>query len=144
MSETNIDIDRLIRRIAPKPEERTIAVDNLEHFYGEGETRSHILKDIDLNVTGGEIVMIKGPSGCGKTTLLTLIGTLRTICEGSIKALGTELNGLSNRGIIEMRKKMGFIFQAHNLFESLTAFQNVNMACELVGNHRDPEPQDSR
>lgn len=137
MNTSEIDLDRLVRRIDPKPDERSIAIDNLEHYYGEGETRSHILKDIDLNVTGGEIVMIKGPSGCGKTTLLTLVGTLRTICEGSIKTLGTELNGLSNQGIIEMRKKMGFIFQAHNLFESLTAYQNVNMACELTGAHRD-------
>lgn len=138
MNKPSIDLDRLVKRIAPKPEECTVGIENLEHYYGEGETRSHILKDIDLNVTGGEIVMIKGPSGCGKTTLLTLVGTLRTICEGSVKALGTELNGLSNRGVIEMRKKMGFIFQAHNLFESLTAYQNVNMACELVGTQKDP------
>lgn len=131
--ESKIDLDALIRRLEPKPEEISIGVEQLQHFYGEGDTRSHILKDLNLNITAGEIVTITGPSGCGKTTLLTLVGTLRRICEGSITALGTELNGLPGQQIGEMRKKMGFIFQAHNLFESLTAFQNVNMAAELLG-----------
>ncbi|MCL4151828.1 UNVERIFIED_CONTAM: hypothetical protein GTU68_066154 [Idotea baltica] len=74
-----------------------------------------------------------GPSGSGKTTLLTLIGTLRTVQDGSLKILGKELNGMSQYGLTQVRKKIGFIFQAHNLFESLSAFQNVSMATELAG-----------
>ncbi len=128
-----MDLDTLIKRLNPKPDDISIAVDGLQHYYGDGETRTQILTDLNLDITAGEIVTITGPSGCGKTTLLTLIGTLRTICDGSIKALSTELNGLSTQQIVNMRKRMGFIFQAHNLFESLTAFQNVNMACELLG-----------
>jgi putative ABC transport system ATP-binding protein len=136
MSESTVqrklDLDKLIKRLDPNPHDLSIAINDLQHYYGERETRTQILHDIDLDITSGEIVIITGPSGCGKTTLLTLIGTLRSVIDGSIKVLGTELNGLDSAGINRMRKNIGFIFQAHNLFESLTAFQNVKMACELL------------
>jgi len=77
-------------------------------------------------------VIMTGPSGSGKTTLLTLIGTLRTVQNGSLKILGEELNGMSQYGLTQIRRNIGFIFQAHNLFGSLTAFQNVRMATELI------------
>jgi len=140
MTQPPTDLDILIKRLDPDPQDLSISVSDLQHFYGEGDTRTQILFDIDLQITSGEIVIITGPSGCGKTTLLTLIGTLRQVCEGSIQALGTELNGLSDDRVVQMRKNIGFIFQAHNLFESLTAFQNVKMACELVG----LDPSESR
>ncbi len=54
-----------------------------------------------------------GPSGSGKTTLLTLIGTLRTVQEGSLKVLGNELKGATPDLIAQLRREMGFIFQAH-------------------------------
>lgn len=112
---------------------RTVVVRGLNHFFGEGEVRKQALYENNLEVRRGEIVIMTGPSGSGKTTLLTLIGTLRTVQEGSLKVLGNELNGADRDLIVRLRKEMGFIFQAHNLFESLTAFQNVNMAAELVG-----------
>ena len=111
----------------------SIEVTRLQHHYGEGETRKQVLFDNRLKIRPGEIVIMTGPSGSGKTTLLTLIGTLRRVQEGSLKILGQELNGASDSEIVELRKQIGFIFQAHNLFESLTAFQNVRMATELVG-----------
>ncbi len=77
-----------------------------------------------------------GPSGSGKTTLLTLIGTLRGVQEGSLQVLGQELRGISREATTALRKQIGFIFQAHNLFGSLTAFQNANMAAELVSMDR--------
>lgn len=135
--ESKVNLDTLIKRLQPKPEDIRVNITDLQHFFGEGETRTHILKDLNLKITSGEIVTITGPSGCGKTTLLTLIGTLRRICEGSIKVLDNELFGMSSKQIVEMRKQIGFIFQAHNLFESLTAFQNVNMAAELLGMDRE-------
>jgi putative ABC transport system ATP-binding protein len=79
----------------------------------------------------GEIVIMTGPSGSGKTTLLTLISGLRTVQDGSVKILGRELKGLGPAGLIQLRRGIGFIFQAHNLFDSLTAYQNVRMAMEL-------------
>ena len=73
---SELDLDILIKRLDPDPEDLSISVSGLQHFFGEGETRTQILFDIDLQITSGEIVIITGPSGCGKTTLLTLIGTL--------------------------------------------------------------------
>lgn len=115
---------------------KTIKVSQLNHYFGEGELRKQALHQNNLEVRRGEIVIMTGPSGSGKTTLLTLIGTLRTVQEGSLKVLGNELNGASRDEIVNLRREMGFIFQAHNLFESLTAFQNVNMAAELLGMNR--------
>jgi len=127
------DLDHLIRKWLPSPEELSIAIRDLNHFYGDGDARKQVLFNNQLEVRAGEIVIMTGPSGSGKTTLLTLIGTLRRVQEGSLRILGTELLGLDPHELIELRKKIGFIFQAHNLFESLTATQNVRMATELLG-----------
>lgn len=113
--------------------EPVIQVDGLNHFFGSGDAKTQALFDNHLEVKPGEIVIMTGPSGSGKTTLLTLIGTLRTVQQGSLKIVGQELNGMSQYGLTQVRKKIGFIFQAHNLFGSLTAFQNVSMATELAG-----------
>lgn len=121
---------------------KTVRVENLNHFFGEGDLRKQALHGNNLEVRRGEIVIMTGPSGSGKTTLLTLIGTLRTVQEGSLKVLGNELFGADRDMIVRLRQELGFIFQAHNLFESLTAFQNVNMAAELVG--LDPQIAEGR
>jgi len=112
---------------------KTVKVNNLNHFFGAGDLRKQALFSNQLEVRRGEIVIMTGPSGSGKTTLLTLIGTLRTVQEGSLCVLGNELLDASTELIVRIRRQMGFIFQAHNLFESLTAYQNVNMAAELQG-----------
>jgi putative ABC transport system ATP-binding protein len=78
-----------------------------------------------------------GPSGSGKTTLLSLIGALRSAQEGSLTVLGHELIGLGESQLVEVRRDIGFIFQSHNLFESLTASQNIEMAVELLDNWRE-------
>ncbi|MEO2046922.1 MAG: ATP-binding cassette domain-containing protein [Pirellulales bacterium] len=116
---------------------KTVQVTSLDHFFGEGELRKQALFNNHLEVRRGEIVIMTGPSGSGKTTLLTLIGSLRTVEQGSLKVLGHELLGASREQIVRLRRKLGFIFQAHNLFESLTAYQNVNMAAELANLDRD-------
>jgi putative ABC transport system ATP-binding protein len=121
---------------------KTVQVNTLNHFFGEGELRKQALFNNQLEVRRGEIVIMTGPSGSGKTTLLTLIGSLRTVQEGSLRVLGNELCGATTEQIVRLRREMGFIFQAHNLFESLTAYQNVNMAAELQG--MDPMIADGR
>lgn len=114
-------------------DEPVIDLSGLNYFFGSGDAKTQALFDNQLKIGKGEIVIMTGPSGSGKTTLLTLIGTLRTVQDGSLKILGQELNGMSAGGISEIRKQIGFIFQAHNLFSSLTAYQNVKMATELIG-----------
>ena len=72
-----------------------------------------------------------GPSGSGKTTLLTLMGGLRSAQEGSLKILGQEICGASKQQLTQLRRQIGYIFQAHNLLTFLTAKQNVRMSLEL-------------
>ena len=76
-------------------------------------------------------IFLYGPSGSGKTTLLTLIGGLRSAQEGSLKILGKELRNAGNDQLVQTRRHIGYIFQAHNLLEFLTARQNVQMSLEL-------------
>jgi len=113
------------------PQAPLVAIDKVSHYYGEGELRRQILFDISVDIQPGEIVILTGPSGGGKTTLLTLVGGLRSVQAGSLKVLGHELHGASEADRVNVRKKIGYIFQAHNLIESLTACQNVQMATRL-------------
>ena len=103
------------------------------YAYGEGDLRRPVLRDVDLAVREGEIVLLTGPSGSGKTTLLTLIGALRATQEGSVRVLGEELSGASEPARVRLRRRIGFIFQNHNLLGFLTARQNVAMALEQDG-----------
>jgi putative ABC transport system ATP-binding protein len=110
-----------------------IQLRDVTYAYGEGELRRPVLRDVDLTVGEGEIVLLTGPSGSGKTTLLTLIGALRAMQEGSCRVLGQELQGASERDRVRLRRRIGFIFQHHNLLGFLTARQNVAMALEQDG-----------
>lgn len=103
------------------------------HTFGSGNVGVRVLHNVDLNINRGEIVVLMGPSGSGKTTVLTLAGCLRSVQEGSVKLLGTELNGADNKTLMDMRHRIGFIFQAHNLHKSLTASQNVQMGLQIHG-----------
>jgi putative ABC transport system ATP-binding protein len=105
---------------------------NLQHYYGTGELRKQVLYDNTLDIYPGEIIIMTGPSGSGKTTLLTLIGTLRRVQAGELTVLDQPLHLASSPDLLKLRRQIGFIFQAHNLFDSLTATQNVRMALELA------------
>jgi putative ABC transport system ATP-binding protein len=111
----------------------------LNFAYGEGELRRQVLRDVELRIGPGEIVILTGPSGSGKTTLLTLIGALRAMQEGSARVLGEELAGANERQRVRLRRRIGFIFQNHNLLGFLTARQNVAMSLELDGRHTEAQ-----
>jgi putative ABC transport system ATP-binding protein len=108
-----------------------VRIRGLHHSFGVGDDGKPVLTDIDLEIQAGEIAMLTGPSGSGKTTLLTLAGALRSVQRGSLEVAGRELRGLDLATRVAVRRSIGFIFQAHNLFESLTAYQNVRLAFEL-------------
>jgi len=118
--------------VAAPTMEPTVRVRDLCHAFGIKENRKRVLRNNNLDLMPGEIVIMTGPSGSGKTTLLTLIGALRSVQEGSVFAIGRELRELSPAQLVEVRRGIGFIFQAHNLFDSLTAHENVSMAVELA------------
>ena len=111
-----------------------ISVRNLNHYFGKGQLRKQVLFDISLDINAGDIIIMTGPSGSGKTTLLTLIGGLRSAQEGNLRVLGKELCGANAKKLVEARRNNGYIFQAHNLHESLTAVKNVRMGLEVHGN----------
>lgn len=111
--------------------EPLIRARGVNHYYGSGPLRKQILFDITADIMPGEIVINTGPSGSGKTTFLTLAGALRSVQEGSLLTLNQELNNASPQTLANVRKNIGFIFQAHNLLVSLTVCQNVEMALGL-------------
>jgi putative ABC transport system ATP-binding protein len=113
--------------------EPVLAVRGLVHAYGDGGGRKQTLHGVDLEVGQGEIVLLMGPSGCGKTTVLTLAGGLRSVQGGSVRVLGHELAGADEPALRSVRRRIGFIFQNHNLHASLTALRNVRMALEVHG-----------
>lgn len=119
--------------IIPEKQEnnQVIEIKNLDFYFKSNNIEKQTLFDINLTLKKGEVVIMKGPSGSGKTTLLTLMGALRTANHGSLKVFGNELIKANNNLLIETRRNIGYIFQAHNLLKSLTARQNVQMSMEL-------------
>jgi putative ABC transport system ATP-binding protein len=110
-----------------------IGLEDVSYSFGKGALQKQILFDIGTQIRGGEIIILTGPSGSGKTTLLTLIGALRSAQKGSVKVLGQELLNAKEKALIKVRRKIGYIFQSHNLLDSLTIHQNVQMALQLGG-----------
>lgn len=117
--------------IAPNLSEPAISIAHLNHYYGQGSLRKPVLFDINLQIDRGEIIIMTGPSGSGKTTLLTLMGSLRSVQEGSLSILGQNLLHASKEQMTLARRDIGYIFQAHNLLNFLTAYQNIEMALEI-------------
>ncbi|WP_295074430.1 ATP-binding cassette domain-containing protein [Tabrizicola sp.] len=111
--------------------EPVVEIEGLNHWFGEGSARKQALFDIDLILERGSFTVLMGPSGSGKTTLLTLIGCLRSVQNGTLRLLGQNLNGADEALLTAMRRKLGFIFQAHNLHESLTSRQNVMIGAKV-------------
>ncbi len=111
--------------------EPPVQVVGLTHAYGEGAMARPVLRDIDLTVREGEIVLLTGPSGSGKTTLLTLIGALRAVQTGGCRVLGQDLAEADEAVRVRLRQRIGFIFQSHNLLGFLTARENVAISLEL-------------
>ena len=112
-------------------EDSIVEVRGLNHWFGTGDARKQAMFDIDLTLERGSFTVLMGPSGSGKTTLLTLVGCLRAVQEGSVRLLGHELYGAGPAELTSLRQRLGFIFQAHNLHESLTASQNVIMGAQV-------------
>ena len=100
-----------------------VAIKDVHKSFGDLE----VLKGITLNIKKGEVICIIGPSGSGKSTLIRCVNALNTIDSGSITVEGQEVHdpGLDK---LELRKKVGMVFQQYNLFPHKTALENVMMA----------------
>ena len=111
-----------------------VEVLNLHKVFGTGENRVEALRGVSLRVAAGEFVAVMGPSGSGKSTLLHLIGGLDTPSEGSVRVAGEDLSKLSDDQLTLLRlHRIGFIFQAFNLLDVLTALENVALPLVAAG-----------
>lgn len=99
-----------------------IEAEEVRKSYGALE----VLKGVSLTVRRGEVVCIVGASGAGKTTLLQILGTLSAADSGSVRIDGIAVDRLSDRELSDFRnRRIGFVFQFHNLLPEFTAFENV-------------------
>ena len=111
-----------------------IEIRQLNRFFGEGDNRVHILKDINLEIQKGDFVAIMGQSGSGKSTLMNTLGCLDTPTSGSYVIDGVETSTMDDDDLARLRsKKFGFIFQRYNLLNSLSAVDNVALPAIYSG-----------
>jgi putative ABC transport system ATP-binding protein len=110
--------------------EKTHSVRGLTRIYRTGSDEVHALRGVDLELYSGELVALLGPSGSGKSTLLNLLGGIDRPDGGEIRFRGEELTRFDDRALARYRRRhVGFVFQSYNLIPSLTARENVELAC---------------
>jgi len=110
----------------------SLRVEDLSYSYGTGSLARVVLKKVSFSVSEGEVIIITGPSGSGKTTLLTIIGAMRPFREGSVQFQGHDLAGMTESGLLDVRQRIGFVFQRHNLLKSLPVIENVESGLHLL------------
>jgi len=111
-----------------------IALAGVNLSLGQGAARVHILKDIDLNIGGGEAIGLIGPSGSGKSTLLMVMAGLERVDTGTVTVAGENLNALNEDALARFRgRQVGIVFQAFHLIPTMTALENVAVPLELTG-----------
>lgn len=113
----------------------TVVVEDLQMVYRVGKIEVPALRGVEMTVKEGEFVAVMGPSGCGKSTLLHLLGGLLKPTAGRIYIDSVEISAISDAQRTEIRRrKMGFVFQRFNLFPTLTARDNIELAKRIHGN----------
>ena len=100
-----------------------VSIKDVHKSFGDVE----VLKGVSMDIMKGEVICIIGPSGSGKSTLIRCVNALNDIQQGSILVEGREVND-PDLDKLELRKKVGMVFQQYNLFPHKTALQNVMMA----------------
>lgn len=94
----------------------------------------HVLKGIDFNASGGEVISIVGASGAGKSTLLQILGSLSRPDTGKVIIDGTDIFSLSSNDLADFRnRRIGFVFQFHHLLPEFTAVENVMIPALIAG-----------
>lgn len=118
--------------------ELTFALRKVCKRYGDGPMAVHALREVDLDVKPGEMLVLLGPSGSGKSTLLNILGGLDRATSGDVWFKNENLAEMSDTTLTNYRRRhVGFIFQFYNLIPSLTARENVELVNEIAD---DPLP----
>ena len=111
---------RMPRSVTPSTTEPVVVMERVNKWFGP----LHVLKDVDLAVDPGEVLVIIGPSGSGKSTLCRVINRLEPIKSGSVRLTGQELPA-EGRALAKLRSEVGMVFQSFNLFAHKTTLENV-------------------
>jgi putative ABC transport system ATP-binding protein len=112
----------------------------LTKVYDMGEVQVHALRGVDIDLYGGELLVLLGPSGSGKSTLLNILGGLDTATAGHVIYRGRELTTAGDSELTEYRRyHVGFVFQFYNLIPSLTARENVAAVTEIARDAMAPQ-----
>jgi len=105
---------------------------------GKGAGEVQALRGVNLALAGGQLTLLMGPSGSGKTTLLSVLGCMLTPTEGTVRLHGHPTAGAGAGELAKLRRDhIGFIFQSYRLFPTLTAVDNVRLALDIRGEHRE-------
>jgi putative ABC transport system ATP-binding protein len=111
-----------------------ICLRQVTKIFNSGRTKVAAVSDVDLTLPAGSFTVIAGSSGSGKTTLLQLIGGIERPTAGDLWVAAHHLNTLDERGLaLFRRKRVGFIFQSHNLIQTLTVYENIELPLMLNG-----------
>lgn len=130
-------VDTLAAEVDHAP---VFALRKLGKRYGEGPAAVHALRDVDLDIRRGELLVLLGPSGSGKSTLLNILGGLDRPTSGDVLFRGASLTAMPDAALTRYRRDhVGFVFQFYNLIPSLTARENVELVNEVAS---DPLPAD--
>ncbi len=110
-----------------------VALRGVGKTYGDGALAVRALRDVDLEIARGELVVVLGSSGSGKTTLLNVIGAIESATTGTVRLAGRDLTGLGEEARTAFRRRaVGFVFQFFNLIPTLTALENVELIAEIA------------
>lgn len=109
-----------------------LEIHNLKKSFGDGESRTEVLRGIDFSVARGEICVLLGPSGSGKSTLLNIIGGIDDADEGYISIEGEKTADMNEKTLTKYRRKhLGYVFQMYNLIPNLNVKENVEVGAYL-------------
>jgi putative ABC transport system ATP-binding protein len=113
---------------------------SLSKVYVSGEVEVQALRGIDLELAGGELIVLLGASGSGKSTLLNILGGLDSPSSGAVRFLDQPLTAFDDNALTRYRREhVGFVFQFYNLIPSLTALENVSLVTEIARQPMAPE-----
>ncbi|MBE5942020.1 MAG: ABC transporter ATP-binding protein [Lachnospiraceae bacterium] len=115
-----------------------LEISNIKKSFGEGESKTEVLKGIDVGIEKGEICVLLGPSGSGKSTLLNIIGGIDQADSGYISINGEKTADMNEKTLtLYRRKHLGYIFQMYNLIPNLNIKENIEVGAYLSDNPLD-------
>lgn len=114
--------------------ENVLIIENISKYYGNKSNLTKALSNVSLKIAKGDFIAIMGASGSGKTTLLNVVSTIDKVTAGHIYLEGKDITKLKGNDLNKFRREeLGFIFQDFNLLDTLTAYENIALALQILG-----------